>query len=174
MAATATVQEGNGAGPTYTDITTARFATMDSYNPGTSNPIPVPTAGTNYSYVKTFRLKFTGTYTQITNVNIYTDGAGFGTGLTVNIGDQVGQAYATATGTQGTTGTAMLTLYSGVITSKTDIFTYTSASQKVVDTTTITGNPAYGKVFMCQMEVGTTASAGTLSAETWTWQYDEI
>ena len=174
MAATATVQEANGAGPTYTDITTARFATMDAYNPGTSNPIPVPAAGTNYSYVKTFRLKFTGTYTQITNVNIYTDGGGFGTGITTYAGNETGQTYAQATGTQGTTGTAMLTLYSGVITGKTDIFTYTSGSQKAIDATTITGNPAYSKVFMCQMEVGTTASAGTLSAETFTWQYDEI
>ena len=175
MAATATVQEANGVPTgTYTDITQARFCTMDSYNPGSANPVPVPAAGTNYSYVKTFRLKLAGIGTQVTNINIYTDGAAFGTGITTYIGDQTGQTYAQATGTVGTTGTAMLTLYSGNITSKTNIFTYLVGAQKTVDSSVLGTGTQYSKVFMCQMEVGTSATAGTLSASTWTWQYDEI
>jgi hypothetical protein len=176
MTATATVQEGNGVPTgTWTDITTARFCTTDAYLPAGTYPIPIPTGSDNNSYVKSFRLKFTGIGTQVTNVNIYTDGTNsFGTGISVYIGDQTGQTYKQATGTAGTTGTAMLTLYSGTITSQTDIFTYNSTAQKTVDATVLGSGTQYSKHFMCQMVVANTATAGTLSPETWTWQYDEI
>ena len=176
MAATASVEEANGATPTWTTITSARFCSADSYNPGTSYPIRVPSSGTNYSYWKTWRLKFTGTYTQITNVKIYTDGSsGYGTGVTTYIGDETldSSAYEQATGTQGTTGDELVANHSG-ITAKTDFFTYTSSNMKTVDTSTITGDPAYSKLIIVQQAIASTASSGVTSSETFTWQYDEI
>jgi len=174
MAATAAVEEATDAGPAWNEITTARFNTADEHAPTTTNPIPIPTAGSNYSYWKTWRLKFTGSYTQITNVKIYTDGGGYGTGITTQVGDEVLTAgqYDQASGTSGTSGD-YITNHTG-ITAATDIFTYTSGSEKTVDTSTISGDPGYSNLIIVQMGVTTTASQGTLSAETFTWIYDEI
>jgi len=175
MAATATVEELNGA-PTGTPatVTNVRFCTADDDNPGASYPIPIPDSSSVNSYWKTLRLKFSGSYTQVTNVYIYTDGtSGFGTGITTYIGDETGETYEQATGTPGEDGDEMVTSHTG-IDGKTDLFTYTSGSPKEVDTTTISGDPDYAKVIVLQMNVASTATAGTLSAETITWQYDEI
>lgn len=173
MAATATVEELNGA-PTGdpNTVTNVRFCTTDAYNPVATYPIPIPDSGTNYSYWKTLRLKFTGSYTQVTNVLIYSDGTGFGTGITTNIGDEVGQTYEQATGTPGATGDIMTDHTS--ITGVTDLMTYVSTAAKTVDDTTLSGDPDYAKEIVLQMVVIDTATAGTLAAETITWQYDEI
>lgn len=52
MTATVSVKECNGSGPTATTVTSVRYCTSDTYNPGTSYPIVKPAAGTNYSYWK--------------------------------------------------------------------------------------------------------------------------
>ena len=174
MAATAAVEELNGA-PTGTPatVTNVRFCTTDDDDPVATYPIPIPDAAQNYSYWKSLRLKFTGTYTQVTNVNIYSDGTGFGTGITVYIGDETGVTYEQATGTPGTTGDELVATHTG-ITAETDLFSFTSGSQMTVDATTISGDPGYAKEVVLQMKVESTATAGTLAAETITWQYDEI
>jgi len=172
MSATCNVQEANGTG-TYSTVTAARFCTTDSYNPAATYPIPVPTSGTNLSYWKTWRLAFTGTYTQITNVKIYSDGGGFGTGITTYIGSETGAAYVAATGTAGTTGVTMVTNYTG-ITATEDLFTYTSGTPKTIDSTTLSGNPSYCNTIVCQMAVTSAATQGDLADETITFTYDEI
>jgi len=57
--ATLAVQQFTGAGPTKTTVTTPRLSTSDAYNPGTSNPIPIPVSGFNYSYWMTLHLTIT-------------------------------------------------------------------------------------------------------------------
>ena len=174
MAATVNVQELSGVGGDAATVTAARMCTTDTNNPVATYPIPIPDAGVNYSYWKTWRLAFTGTFTQVTNVYIYTDGTGFGTGITTNIGDSTGMTYVQATGTAGTTGLELNnTNYDGV-TDVTDFFSFTSGSQKEVDTTTITTETTFSKVIAVQLAIATSATAGTLAAETVTWQYDEI
>ena len=75
MVATVNVQEYNGASPgVATVITQGRYCTMDSYNPGLSNPCVVPSAGLNYSYWKTHNVAFSGDFTQISNIRWYTSG----------------------------------------------------------------------------------------------------
>lgn len=177
MAATVTIRRWTGAGPTKTDITSAnsRASTSDAFNPGTSDPIPVPAAGTNYSYWVSTRLSGDTTPAgTINNIKWYSDGAnGFGTGVTCNGNDAT--TYDQATGTQGTTGDQLTTgNYTTLTGAAVDVFGHTSGSPK-----TITGslaNPStgdFGNFFVYQFAVGTTAGPGATPTETFTWAYDE-
>lgn len=177
MAATVLIRRLTGAGPTATDITSAntRASTSDAPSPGTSDPIPVPPSGTNYSYWVTTRLDATVTPdTAINNINWYTDGANsMGTGITC-VG-QDASSYVQATGTQGTTGTQLTTgNHAGLTGSPVDVFTFTSGSPKSI--TGSISNPStgqFGNRFVYQIEVASTAGPGATTAETFTWSYDE-
>ena len=166
MAATIVVKQSVGAGPSDTTITNLRFNTDDTVNPGTTNPMVKPAAGTNRSYFKTVYLNAddspSGT---INNVKLYSDGTIGWTGCTLYVGTT--GSYTQASGTPGTTGDD-----SAVATA--DIAGFTSGSPKSV-TGTIT-NPATGKItdyVVMQVDLSTSAVAGTLAAETLTFQYDE-
>ena len=80
-----TEQDTDALGPPQVRFKTADDATIDN-----NNPIPIPVAGTNYSYMKHLYL-YCGTApgTQVDNVRIYTDGGGFGAGITVYSGDEL-------------------------------------------------------------------------------------
>ena len=167
MAATVSIKECNGAGPTATTITAARFCTTDAYNPTTTNPLVKPSAGTNRSYTKTFYLNADSTPAgTINNIKWFTDGSISGwTGCTLFAGTNA--SYTQATGTPGTTGDD-----SGVAT--TDATTYTTGSPLSVTGTL--SNPSTGKIsdyVMMQLDLSTSAVAGTLASETITWRYDE-
>lgn len=175
MAATADVQECNGADAgTWTTVTAAKFCTKDVYNPGTTYPIPIPAEGTKYSFWKSHCLLFGGTFTEITNIKLYTDGVGFDTGITVKVGTETlaAASYVQATGTDGDTGTEMVTGHGG-ITGSADLFTYDVDTPKDVDAGPIT-EAGKSKHVVLQMEVISTASPGELDAETLTFQYDEV
>ena len=117
MAATVQIVEKNGAGGTTTDKTsgTIRFKNADNSTVDTGNPMVKPGAGVDYSFEKWLRLNVTGgTYTEITNVKAYMDGAnGLGTGITL---------YAKAVASYVTPAEATAT------TGYTDAFTYTSGA----------------------------------------------
>ncbi len=107
MAATVTIRRLTGAGPTSTDVTSinTRANAEDAHSTaGTTNPIQIPAAGTNYSYWVVTQLSAdTSPSGTINNVKWYTDGAnGFGTGVTAKGNTATG--YVQATGTPGTTG----------------------------------------------------------------------
>jgi len=178
-----TAQDVDALGPPNLRFKTADDATID-----TNNPVPIVSATTKYSFWKQIYLKITGgTLTQIDNVKLYTDGTGFGTGITTYVGDQnpvhnsgATTGYDVATGTTGDTGDRM---DSGAnkhadLTTRTDIFTYTSASPRTI---TITESGyimnAIGETtdyVVVQLETADTATAGDLANETWTYRYDEI
>jgi len=182
----------NGTPGTSTDVDalgppSIRFKTADNPTIDTNHPVPIPTSGTNYSYVKNCYVKCdVAPDTQIDNFRIYTDGGGFGTGITVYIGDQFPTrnsgstaAYKVATGTQGTTGTEMTALYSGTVTSKTDLFTKTSGSPFSGPTISETGNKIDAanettNYFILQADVVSTATPGNKTDEVITILYDEI
>lgn len=166
MAATVVVKQSTGAGPTNTTITNLRFNTDDTANPGTTNPMVKPSAGTNRSFFKTVYLNAdtspTGT---INNVKFYCDGTIGWTGCTLYVGTT--GSYTQATGTDGTTGDD-----SSVATA--DIESFTSGTPKSV--TGSIDNPSTGKItdyVVMQVDLTTSATAGTLSTETLTFQYDE-
>ncbi len=168
MAATVSVQQVTGVAGSavHNTITNLRLSTDDNYNPGTGNPMVRPSAGTNRSYWKTIYLSADTTPTgTINNVKIYSDGTIGWTGVTLYIGSTA--TYTQATGTEGSSGTD-----SSVATA--NIQNYTSGSPKQL-TGTIT-NPSTGTIsdyVVMQADVSTSAVAGTLAAETLTFQYDE-
>lgn len=176
----ATQQDTSALGPPNLRFKTADDATIDN-----QNPIPIPTGAANNSFWKQIYLKVTGgTFTQIDNVKFYTDGSGFGTGITTYVGNQMptknsgsNAGYEVATGTTGTSGDEIVSGHSG-ISAKTDAFTFTSGSPKSI-TISESGSlmDASGETtdyLVCQMEVANTAGPGNLADETWTYQYDEI
>jgi len=136
----------------------------------------VPDAGTNYSYVKSYKVNVpVAPDTSITNMNLYTDGAnGMGTGITWNIGDEQPATYVQATGTEGTTGNIITTVYSGTITGVTDFFGYTDGSEYSVTLTANSGTGIYTNVIGMQIYVASTASKGAKSAETFVLEWDEV
>ena len=175
-----TEQDTDALGPPNIRFKTADDATID-----TNNPIPIPAAGTKYSYWKQIYLYCdTAPSTKVDNVKLYSDGGGFGTGITVKVGDETptknsgsNAGYEVATGTPGDTGDEMVAAHAG-LTGSTDLFTYTSVSPKTVSISETSSQiDAIGETtnyVILQMEVISTASPGDLANETITFQYDEI
>jgi hypothetical protein len=179
MPATVQIVRLTGAGPSATDITgiNTRANAEDAHTTaGTSNPIQIPTSGTNYSYWVTTRLNCTVTPSSlINNIKWYTDGAnGFGTGVTCKV--NTASSYVQATGTPGTSGTQLTTgNHAGLAGTPVNAFTYTSGSPLSV--TGSLSNPStgqFGDRVVYQIEVDNTASPGATAQETFTWKYDEI
>lgn len=176
----ATQQDTSALGPPNLRFKTADDATIDN-----QNPIPIPNTGSVNSFWKQIYLKVTGgTFTQIDNVKFYTDGSGFGTGITTYVGDDMptknsgsSAGYEVATGTAGSDGYEIVANHAG-ISAKTDAFTYTSGAPKSVSISEsgslmdAVGETTNYLVF--QMNVASTAGPGNLADETWTYQYDEI
>lgn len=166
MAATVSVKQATGAGPTATTITNLRMNTDDTANPGTTNPLVKPAAGTNRSYWKTVYLNADTTPTgTINNCKIYSDGTIGWTGCTL-YGGSTG-TYTQATGTAGTSGDD-----SSVATA--NVANWTSGATKSLTGTL--SNPSTGRItdyVVFQVDLSTSAVAGTLAAETMTFQYDE-
>lgn len=171
MPATVTIRRwtGDSGSPTKTDITgiNTRANAEDAHSTaGTTNPIQIPTSGTNYSYKVSTRLSAdTSPAGTINNLKWYTDGAnGMGTGVGCNAKTE--SSYAQATGTEGSTGAEM--------TGGSNAFGYTSASPLSV--TGSISNPStgdFGHFVSYQITVGTTAGPGATNSETFTWKYDE-
>jgi hypothetical protein len=170
---------GSSGTPTKTDITSINTVAnaQDTHQTTAStstNPIRIPSSGTNYSYWVVTRLSASTTPTgTIDNIRWYADGANnFGTGVTCK-GEQA-TSYVQATGTVGTTGSQLTTGNYSTVTTPVDVFTYTSASPKSVTGSIVNANTGdFGNFFVYQIEVGTTASPGTTAQETFTWLYDE-
>lgn len=176
-----TNQDVDALGPPTLRFKTADDATIDS-----NNPVPIPAAGTNYSYWKQIYLFCdTAPDTQVDNIKFYTDGSNFGTGITLNVGDQFptknnasDAGYEVATGTGGTTGDEVTANHAG-ISSVSDAFSYTSGSPlngptisedgSIINAVSETSN-----YLVLQLAVVSTASPGNKTNETLTFQYDEI
>lgn len=167
-----------------------RFRTDDSPNTKDStNPIPIPTTGFNYSFWMHVALELT-TFTQISNIRHYTDGTiawTMGTGGLVvrgarNTGD-VGVAdvdYDVATGTVGTTGDSIdhATLGHGFFLGQTPVTVNlaldTSGAPATIDSSTYATSPITSKAICMQVKVFTDATQGNQADETFTWIYNEI
>jgi len=170
-------------GPPRLKMKTADNSVIDNVN-----PIPKPAAGTNYSFWKQVYLKCSvAPATQCDNFKWYTDGGGFGTGITLKVGNQFptkkhdsDAGYEVATGTVGETGDEMVSgaqSHSG-ITSASDAFTKTSVSPLAVTIGEtdglVNGVGDTTNYIVLQAGVTSTASAGTPANETVTWKWDEI
>ena len=170
-----TEQDIDALGPPTLRFKVADDATIDS-----NNPVPIPAAGTNYSYWKQIYMYCdTAPSTQVDNVKFYTDGGGFGTGITMNVGDQFPtKTNASDAGYEvADTATDIVASHTGIA-AKTDAFTFTSGSTLAVsigETGSIIN--AIGETtnyVVLQLAVASTASPGDLDNETCTFQFDEI
>jgi len=163
MAASVQIREKNGAGETATDKTsgTVRFKNADNATVDTSNPMVIPVSGTDYSFEKWLRFNVaSGTYTEITNIEMYSDGGnGLGTGVVAYA--KTVAAYATPAEATSTTG-------------YTSAFSYTSGSPLVVGAGPYTSTGDKGNYVVMILTVADTATAGVTSSETITWAWDEI
>lgn len=163
MAATVQIVEKNGAPGTQTDKTsgTIRFKNADNSTVDTANPMVKPGAGVDYSFEKWLRLNVTGgTYTEITNIKAYMDGAnGLGTGITLYA--KAVTAYSTPAEATATTG-------------YTDAFTYTSGSPLSLGAGPFTSTGEKGDHLVMMLTVGTAASGGITPSETLVVGWDEI
>jgi len=172
MAATIQIHEMTTDADTGVNKTsgTVRFkdaASTTSTAVDTSNPVLVPTAGTNYSYVKKLRAYMDAPPdVNITDMKWYSDGtSGLGTGIAIsakNLGTTFGTHYKTE------------------MSGGADLFTYTSASPLDGDGTDAgpfvpaDDNTYIGDIIELQMSVASTASNGQKGPETVTLAYSEI
>lgn len=176
-----TNQDTDALGPPNIRWKTNDNATIDSVD-----PVPIPAAGTNYSYWKQIYLKCdVAPDTSVDNIKFFTDGTGYGTGITLNVADQFptknnasSSGYEVATGTPGSTGNEVIANHAGV-TSVTDSFTFTSGSPLAgptisEDTNIINAVGETTNYLVFQLAVISTATPGNKTDETLTFQYDEI
>lgn len=178
MAATVQVGRKTGVAPgTFTDITSinTRAAQNDTHTTaGTSNPIPIPTSGTSYSFWVTTRLKATTTPAgTIDNIRWFSDAVSFGTGVTVkgadaSTGADAGYIRATSS-IQLSTGA-----HAGLDGSPVDVTGLTSGSPRALSGSIV--NPStgeFGDHWVYSFEVGTTAGAGPTPSNVMSFRYDE-
>jgi len=174
MVATVLIREKNGAGETATDKTsgTVRFKDADNATVDTVNRMVIPVAGQQYSFRKVLRLNVSvAPAVDIDNVRAYSDGAnGFGAGVKVwyaVTGSYTQPAVPTESDDPpkfpGTTNMA-------------DFFGSTSGTPINMDGINagpFTGTGDIADYLNLVLEVETTATQGTLTAETLTFAYDE-
>ncbi|KKL93882.1 hypothetical protein LCGC14_1870230 [marine sediment metagenome] len=158
-----------------------RFKQADNNTIDTNNPIPVPDTAVNYSYWKQIYLKCINIQdaTQIDNIQFYGDGTVFSetdvelivstaTPTKTSVSDagyDVADASTTMTKHTDVTATANADDY----TSGAALSVSISEGSNIIDATNETSD-----YVILQLEVGSTAASGILTAETLTYQYDEI
>ena len=157
-----------------------RFKQADNATIDANDPMPIPAAGNEYSRWKQIYLKCaTAPDTQVDNIRFFTDGGGFGTGITVNAADEFPVKNSGAdTGYDVSDADVVMTTHTD-ITAVTDAFTFTSGSPLSGPTISEAGSVinAIGETtnyLVLQMVVASTASPGDLANETFTLRYDEI
>lgn len=192
MAASVTIEEANGAGPSYTTISQAspgRFQTIDQKAQG-DYPIQIPAAGYNFSYWKHFVLNIAGTFTTVNNIRLFCDGtlfSGLGTNGQVNVakrdtGDHGVDAanYDQATGTQGETGhnlkdaTNGHAFYKGEAAAPENLENYNASGTSILIDSTDHTVAERSKMAVLQVIIEDDATQGEKADETLTFRYDEV
>ena len=120
-----------------------------------------PGAGTDYSFEKWLRFNVSGgTYTEISNIKAYSDGAnGLGTGI--GLYAKAVTAYSTPAEATATTG-------------YTSFFTYTSGSALTLGAGPYTSTGEKGDHLVMIMTVDNTATGGMTPTETLSVSWDEV
>lgn len=155
--------DATGSTTNNVDGATIRYKVADNDTNDANNPVPIPTTGTNYSFIKQFRFNAASTPANtINNLKVYADGAnGLGTGLDLRVKLSASYTNPIAQGTTSLSGTA-------------SIFTYTAGSPLAV--TGSISNPstgAFGEYIQTQVSAADNAVQGNSNNETITFSYDE-
>jgi len=177
MAATVLIREKNGSGETATDKTsgTVRFKNADNATVDANDPLVIPSSGQEYSFEKWLQMQIggTGPDTNITNLEFYMDGSNdYGTG--VELWCRAVAAFETP-GIPSESNDPPEVPVNGTPAAATDAFTYNLSGALSLGAGPYSGtNTDIGDYLILVMEVETSASQGSLSAETATFRYDEI
>lgn len=166
MAATVRIRSHHGIpdnGGDNVDGSTIRFKQADNDSGTANNPIPIPGAGSNFSWIKQLRFNAETTPDNtIDNLKFFSDGTNsFGTGVLMNV--VASGAYTDPTVQQDS-----------ALGGTSDAFSFNSGSP--LSLTGSINNPstgAFGDFVVMQMEVQSTASQGNTPVEGFTFQYDE-
>lgn len=181
MSATVLIRaySGSAGSPTLTDVTAlnSRFNTSDTHaSSGTATPVPIPAAGTNYSYWVAYRLDCIATpLGTINNIRFYSDPAGsLPTGVTAIA--QEATSYIQSSGTPGTTGLQLTTgNYATLTGAPVDFFSLTAGAPKSVAGSI--SNPStgpFGSWFVVQVCVSAAAaSTAALALNSVSCAFDE-
>jgi len=179
MAATVVINRLIGVGPTPTAVD----ITSGSLQAGTEDvnvspcTIPVPSSGSNYSYWMVTQLEATAAPdTSLTNIKWYSDGTNSqGTGVTTVVA--TASTYAGASGIAGSSGCALSIANYGVglVSAPSPVWQYTSdsSSQLTVAGSIDNSTGSFGYRVVLQMQVESTAGAGTVAEETFVFAWDE-
>lgn len=170
MAATVQVSETYAAGTTQDNIANINFGSTSSYEiVPASYPITIPGSGTNYSYEKWIRLKCSGTYNVVDNLQFWKSAGTYSTGCSV-YGNQ-------------STSTPQPTSYTAAVNTLSTVATIAVPTSDPNDnnlsidnslTGSFTSNEtAYSDYLVLQLRVDDTASPGNMNQLTFTFQYDE-
>lgn len=161
----------------------ARFKDADNATIDLLNPIVIPGAGTVRSRWKHFYIKVDvagAPDTQIDNLKIYGDGTGFGTGITMDTGDETPVNTLAGDGGYDPSDVSDELLTNHVdITAVTEFFTnFTSGAPKSVSISEagsiLDADNEESDYVVLQLLVANTASPGDLADEIITHEYDEI
>jgi len=191
MAATVVVEEGNGSSPVWTPVSDIRFCSRDSFNPGVDSPIPIPATGFNYSYWKSLRLAWSGTFTELSNIKVFSDGdipwqLGTDGGLRAGKKDTGDNGcpeteYEQSGGAQGISGYSIADgvnghdFYKGESTPTANLSDYIEESPYIIDTGPYgPEDDAFSKHLVVQVRVAPDAIAGQKPSELIRWMWDEI
>ena len=157
-----------------------RFKQADDPTIDASSPMPITAATTEFSrWKQIYLLCDTAPDTQVDNIRFFTDGGGFGTGISVNVADQFPlHAAADNSGYDVSDANAVMTTHTD-ITTTTDAFSFNTGSPLSGPSISEAGGiinfaGETTNYLVLQMEVIDTASPGNLTDETFTFRYDEI
>ncbi|MHA7839859.1 MAG: hypothetical protein ACX98W_20535 [bacterium] len=187
MAATVQIRELNGAGETATDKTsgTVRFKNADDATVDLNNPLVIPTSGREYSFEKFLRLYIAGgTFTQISNLRAYTDGAPnfqAGSPTEVDVFYTTSGSYRAPVVPSESAAIPQSDLAGSPLENMSQLFAATSGSPIDLDATNsgpwTPGSPVeanIGDYLSMVMRVLPGATQGVLTGETLTFAWDEI
>lgn len=146
------------------DATNWNLMSIDDYDDTGStyaaNPITVPDTGTNYSYERWMRVKFTGTFNLVENVKVWKSA---GTLSDVNLALFVGES---------TTGVTPVVTDSSIAT--TAMPTTEGTAIDITPTAAIDADGDYTDYLVVQLDVPSTVTTpGDIGTQTLTFQYDE-
>ena len=189
MVSTIEAFENNGGTPTTPGTETnisnnvpvnIRYQRADNAIISLDDPNTIPPTGTSYSRWKSHFLKcLVAPDTFVNNVKIFTDGVGYGVGVSVVIGDETPTKNNSSDAGYDPADTVDDPLINHVgITTTSDIFSFTSGAPKSISISETANNITQvgdtTNYFIHQMEVINTATVGTLLAENYTIEYDEV
>lgn len=153
MAATHEWSESNGAGPSVTDgISNINFGSTDAVN---LTPSSYPVIAGENSFHKAIRCKFSGTFTEISNMRIWKSAGAYKTDESVVFKVQAGYVQPAASALSGAAAIP------------------TSEPSENVSPTTITV-AGYTDYILLQLQSLITTPAGAVNQKTFTFKYDEM